>query len=98
MSIAGFTINKIRNHLDQVSAYPILFDFNGLNFIFSRHFFSIRGRYLETKVYVGDSSSDRVHNLMYAGKVNLSWVYKALYATVIRVAHVQVQKQVFKED
>jgi hypothetical protein len=47
---------------------------------------------------VGDSSSGRIHDLMYMGKVKPAHVYESLYMTVIRLSHVQVHKQVFKED
>jgi hypothetical protein len=88
VTISGATINEIGNRLDQVSAYPILFHFNGLIFSFSDQILSIRGRKLETRVYVGYSSSGRVHDLMYMGKVKPSHVYEALYMTVIRVTRV----------
>jgi hypothetical protein len=77
--ILGATIDGIGNRLDQVSAHPILFHFNGLISSFSAQFFSIRGRKLETRVYVGCSSSGRVHDLMYMGKVNPSCMYMMPY-------------------
>ena len=88
MTIAWATINKIKNRLDQVSAYPILFHFNGLIFSFSDQVLSIRGYKLETRVYMGWSSLGRIHDLMYTGKVKPSHVYEALYMTIIRVNHV----------
>jgi hypothetical protein len=93
--ILGATIDGIANRLDQVSTHPILFHFNGLISSFSVQFFSIRGRKLETRVYVGCSSSGHVHDLMYVGKINPSHVYDSLYMIVIRVSHVQLREQVF---
>jgi hypothetical protein len=88
VAILAAMINGIINRLDQVSAYPILFHFNGLIFSFSAQFFSIRGCKLEIRVYAGCSSPGHVHDLMYEGKVKLSRIYEDLYATVIKVTHV----------
>jgi hypothetical protein len=49
-------------------------------------FFSIRGRYLETRSYVGDSSSGHVHDLIYVGKVKPTCVHEALYVIVVILA------------
>jgi hypothetical protein len=42
---------------------------------------------------VGDSSSSRIHEGMYAGKEKHDRVYVALYVIVNMIAHVQVCKQ-----
>jgi hypothetical protein len=81
--------------MDQVSAHPILFHFNGLIFRFSAHFFSIRGCKLKTRVYVGCSSSSHVHDLMYMGKVNPDCIYEALYSIFIMESHIQLHAQFF---
>jgi hypothetical protein len=94
MAIAGAMINKIGNRVDQVSAHPIYFHFNDLDFSFRHHFLSIRGRYLETRLYVGDNSSGCVHDLMYTGKAKPTRVYETPYATIIRLACIHVCKQV----
>jgi hypothetical protein len=86
-------INEINNHLDQVSAHPLFFKFNGLNFNFRSHFFSIRGRNIETRVYAGESSSGRVYEPIYMGKAKNARVYAALYATFTDLANIQVCEQ-----
>jgi hypothetical protein len=93
--ITGDTIDGIRKHLEEVSAHPILFHFNGLIFRFSGQCFSIRGRKLKTRVYVSCSSLGHVHELMYVGKVNHAHVYESLYVNFIMVSHVQLRTQFF---
>jgi hypothetical protein len=95
VSIAGATINEIDNHLDQVSAPPLLFISSGLNFQFSPHFLSFRGCNIQIRVYASYSLSGRIYGDMYAGKSNPSHVYVALHMTVNTATHVQVRKQVF---
>jgi hypothetical protein len=88
MVIVVAMINGIINHLDQVSYHSIFFHFNGSHLIFSPHFFSIKGRYIETRVYTSDRLSGRVYDLIYMGKENLSRVYEALYENFISLSHI----------
>jgi hypothetical protein len=96
--ILGSTINEMGNCLDQVSAYPILFQLNCLILGFSVQCFSIRGHKLETRVYVGCISLGHIHNHMYVTKVNPSCIYEALYVTSIKVTCIQLHKQVFLRE
>jgi hypothetical protein len=78
--------------MDQVSAHPVLFHFNGLIFRFSSQFLSLRCHKVETRVYVGYSSLSHIHDLMYMGKANPSHIYESLYITMISVSYVQLHE------
>jgi hypothetical protein len=49
---------------------------------------SIRGHYIETRVYTGDRSSGIIYDPIYVGKVKHARVYEAPYVTIIRLDHV----------
>jgi hypothetical protein len=91
-------INGIKNRLDQVSSHPLSFNFNGLNSNFSPHVFSIIGRYMETRVYMGDRSSSHMYNPIYIGKVKHEHLYEAIHVTIINLFCVQVREQDFEMD
>jgi len=96
VSIMGDMINLINNHLDQLSAHPLLFNFNGLNSSFKSHCLSIRECNMETSVYAGDRSSGCVYDPTYMGKAKLARVYAALYMTVMILSRAQVHEQDFE--
>jgi len=88
VSIVGATINEINNRLDLISVYPLSFNFNGLNFSFRPHVFSIRENNMETRVYTGEKSSVRIYDLIYTGKSKPAHVHEALYVIFIESSHV----------
>ena len=84
------------NHLDQVNAPFILFNFHSLIFSFSAQILSLRGRKLKIRVYEGYSLLGRVHDSMYMGKAKPSHVYVALYTTMTKLARLQVREHIFE--
>jgi hypothetical protein len=51
---------------------------------------------METRVYMGDRSPDRIYNPIYSGKVKLARVHEALYMIFTKVACIQVREQDFE--